>query len=111
MNDITTLSARQIAERFGVSERTARRHKARGTMPDPLRSVGQDGKTYPGSYRPSSRETDRTALSGDLVMARNAIRRVARSDTFTDLDAVTLETIVTEAAALLDAWRGVMDGE
>jgi hypothetical protein len=37
-----------MASEFGISERTARRHIARGTMPAETRQIGRHGKTYPG---------------------------------------------------------------
>jgi hypothetical protein len=53
------MNAKEMASTFGVSERTARRHIARGIMPERTRAVGRDGKTYaalrdayPHSFRP-----------------------------------------------------------
>ena len=71
--DTATMTARQLAAAYLISERTARRHLARGTVPDRRRVVGRDGKTYPGTYRPPS--PARAVVKPDLVMARNAIRR------------------------------------
>ena len=104
----SNLTAREIAETYGCSERTARRHKARGTVPDKLRITGEDGKTYPGSYRgPGERETDGTCHGDDLVMARNAIRRVKPGERFTEHDLFILETIAGESARLLRQWKEV----
>lgn len=101
---IPHLTAREIAERFGVSERTARRHRARGTLPDSRRIPGADGKTYPRSYRPTRREDTEPCHGHDLVMARNAIRRAARGEQFTDHDLMLMQTIAQEAADLLMHW-------
>ena len=104
------LSAREIAVRFGVSERTARRHRAQGTLPDPKRARGADGKTYPGSYRPARREDLEPCHGRDLVMARNAIRRAARGEQFTDHDFMLMQTIAAEATDLLTHWRENREG-
>jgi hypothetical protein len=102
------MNTKEMAERFHVSERTARRHIARGTTPDIRRKVGADGKTYPGSHasyrhgRQPSRQW--TPLVTDLGMARNAVRRLARAPKFTDEDLAELRIIAGEAGELLRHW-------
>jgi hypothetical protein len=109
------MNAKEMAATFGVSERTARRHIARGTTPDPRRTVGRDGKTYAGS-RDSYRRGPRsgrpyTALSRDLEMARNAVRRLARATSFSPDDLADLQTIATEAAALWGEWTTAVEAK
>jgi hypothetical protein len=89
------MNVREMAAAFGVSERTARRHIAHGTPPDPQRTVGCDG--YAGS-RDSYRRGPRSgrpysALSRDLGMARNAVRRLTRATAFSPDDLTELRTI------------------
>jgi hypothetical protein len=105
------MNAREMAGTFGVSERTARRHIARGTTPDERRSVGRDGKTYPGSYHPHGSRGGRpyTALSWDLEMARNAVRRLARATSFSPDDLAELRTIASEARDLLQGWTSAVE--
>jgi hypothetical protein len=102
------VSAKEMAEQFCVSERTARRHIARGTTPDARRTVGADGKTYPGShgsYRHGRRPIRQwTPLVTDLGIARTAVRRLARATKFTDEDQAELRTIAGEARDLLRRW-------
>jgi hypothetical protein len=102
------MNAKQMAATFGVSERTARRHIARGTTPDARRKVGRDGKTYAGSrdsYPHSFRHARQHGpLSRDLEMACNAVRRLARATAFHTDDLVGLRTVATEAADLLAMW-------
>jgi hypothetical protein len=109
------MNAKEMAATFGVRERTARRHIARGTTPDPRRRVGRDGKTYAGS-RDSYRRGPRsgrpyTALSRDLEMARNAVRRLARATAYSPDDLAELRTIATEAAALWGKWTTVVEAK
>ena len=107
------MNAKEMAATFGVSERTARRHIARGTTPDARRTIGRDGKTYagsPDSYRHGSRSgRPYTPLSRDLEMARNAVRRLARVTSFSSHDFDELRTITTEAAALLQTWMSAVE--
>jgi len=107
------MNAREMAGTFGVSERTARRHIARGTTPDARRSVGRDGKTYPGSYHPPGSRDGRphTALSRDLGMARHAVRRLARATAFSPDDLAELRTIASEAGELLQEWTVSVEAE
>jgi len=69
------MNVKEMAAQFGVSERTARRHVARGTTPDARRTIGADGKTYPGShesYRPRGRRCGRqwSPLTSAIATAR-----------------------------------------
>ena len=102
------MKTKEMAEQFCVSERTARRHIARGTTPAARRTVGADGKTYPGSheaYRHGRRPTRQwTLLVTDLGIARTAVRRLARATKFTDEDLAELRIIATEAGELLRHW-------
>ena len=99
-----TLTAKQIAAAYLVSERTARRHLAKGTLPDTRRRAGRDRKTYPGGAR-HARAPPRPEPKRDLTMARNAIRRAARAGMFTSVDCAVMEVIAAEAAAALAEWR------
>ena len=109
------MNAKEMAATFGVSERTARRHIARGTTPDARRTIGRDGKTYAGSrdsYRHGSRSgRPYTPLSRDLEMARNAVRRLARAPAFSPDDLPELRTIATEAAALWGKWTTALEAK
>lgn len=109
------MTATEMAAAFAVSERTARRHIARGTTPDIRRTVGRDGKTYAGSHDsyPHSFRSRRpySALSRDLEMARNAVRRLARATAFSPDDLAELRTIATEAGTLLQAWDISVEAE
>jgi hypothetical protein len=102
------MNAKEMAEQFCVSERTARRHIASDTTPDRRRTVGADGKTYPGShasYRHGRRPSRQwTPLIADLGIARTAVRRLARATKFTDEDLAELRIIATEAGDLLRHW-------
>jgi hypothetical protein len=102
------MNTKEMAETFGISERTARRHIARGTTPVARRTVGVDGKAYPGShnsYRHGRRPSRRwTPLMTDLGIARTAVRRLARVTKFTDEDLAELRIIATEAGELLRHW-------
>ena len=102
------MNAKEMADTFGVSERTARRRSA------------TTAKTYPGShdysYRRGSRSGRRpySALARDLEMARNAVRRLARAATSfsPDDDLAELRTIATEADALLqEEWTIAVEAE
>jgi hypothetical protein len=112
MLDLTAIGAamntKEMAGQFHVSERTARRHIARGTVPDVRRTVGADGKTYPGShgfYRHGRRPSRQwTPLITDLGTARTAVRRLARATKFTDEDLAELRTIAGEAGDLVRRW-------
>jgi hypothetical protein len=101
------MTAQEMAEQFCVSERTARRHIARGTTPDIRRTLGRDGKLYPGSresYAHCRRpEREYSALHWD-ERARNAVRRLARASAFTDGDWAEMRTITGGANALLRHW-------
>ena len=103
-DDTSHLTASQVAEAFGCSVRTARRHLARGTLPDHRRTTGADGKTYPSSF--ISRQAEPRPFD-DLVMARNAIRRVARQERFSDVDLAELQVVAAEAKALAEHWNEV----
>ena len=102
------MTAKEMAATFGVSERTARRHIARGTTPDAQRTIGRDGKTYAGSrdsYRRGSRSgRPYSPLSRDLGMARNALRRLARATAFSPDDLAEMRTIASAAGDLLREW-------
>jgi hypothetical protein len=101
------MNAKEMAATFGVSVRTARRYIARGTTPDPRRTVGRDGKTYPCSYisyARTSRDRPANLLTRDLVMARNAVRRLAHASAFSDHNLTELRTIASEACDLLCRW-------
>ena len=107
------LNTKEMAEQFQVSERTARRHIARGTMPDDRRTIGTDGKTYLDSHnsyrhgRPRGRQW--TPLVTDLGIARTAVRRLARAPKFMDEDLAELRTIAGEAGELLRRWAVVLE--
>jgi hypothetical protein len=109
------MNAKEMAATFGVSERTARRHIARGTTPDARRKLGRDGKTYAASrdsYRSGSCSAcPYSALSRDLKMARNAVRRLARATAFSPDDLAELRTIATEAAALWGEWTTAVEAK
>ena len=108
------MNAKEMAATFGVSERTARRHIARGTTPDARRTVGRDGKTYAGShasYHHGRRSRPYAPLSRDLEMARNAVRRLARATTFSPDDLAEVRTIATEATSLLQEWTIAVEAE
>ena len=100
------VSAKEVAEKFGVSERTARRHLAKGTLPSAnRRKASRYGKVFtvpaPG---PSLRDT--MCHGTDLLMARAALRRVDRyGDRFNRADLVMAEEIFAELAVLLHGWR------
>ena len=87
-----------------------RAHRAAAHRPrhDARRTVGADGKTYPGSheaYRHGRRPTRQwTPLVTDLGIARTAVRRLARATKFTDEDLAELRTIAGEAGELLRRW-------
>lgn len=106
------MSAKQVAAQFGVSERTARRHIAKGTLPAAdRRKASRYGKVFtvpaPG---PSLRSS--MCHGDDLLMARAALRRVAkRGDRFNDNDLATAKEILDELALLVGAWRSVVDDE
>ena len=100
------MTAKEIAERFGVSVRTARRHLSKGTLPtEQRRKAVRYGKVFtvpaPG---PSLR--DSMCHGSDLMMARAAIRRTARNgDWFNDNDLAMADEIFSELAILLKEWR------
>jgi hypothetical protein len=102
------MNTKEMAETFGVSERTARRHITCGTTPDARRTIGADGKTYPGShgsYRHGRRASRQwTPLITDLGTARTAVRRLARATKFTNEDLAELRLIAGEADELLRRW-------
>lgn len=73
------MSVPEIVERFGVSERTARRHRARGTLPsDSRRKAYRQGRvlTMPAE---SPLNMHATYAWKQLTIARNAIRNASRS--------------------------------
>jgi hypothetical protein len=109
------MNTKEMADTFGVSERTARRHIARGSTPDPRRTLGRNGKTYAGS-RDSNAHVFRPGrpvgpLSRDLIMARNAVRRLARATAFSPDDLAELRTIAKWAADLLAEWSLAVEAE
>jgi predicted DNA-binding transcriptional regulator YafY len=109
------MNTKEMADAFGVSERTARRHIARGTTPEQTRTLGRDGKTYAGlrdayphSFRPGRPSGP---LAADLIMARNAVRRLARASAFSPDDLAELRTIAKEAADLLVEWTVAVEAD
>lgn len=102
------MSVSAIVERFNVSERTARRHRANGTLPSSDRVLTRrNGKIYTvPSHQPDHVRTRYwSKLSTDLYMARDAIRRVSRAECFADADLRLAMQIYDEVAALTDCWR------
>ncbi len=108
--NITDLTAKQIADRYRVSLRTARRHRQRGTLPDERRTVGMDGKTYPGSAASYQRNHGSNA-DDDLRMARNALRRFARKPRFVDEDVEVLRNIQQESLQMLNELVEQIEGQ
>jgi predicted transcriptional regulator len=101
-------TVKEIAYDFAVSERTARRHLAKGTLPDTHRKMGPHKKSYPAGMRKAAHEyvyIKQTPLHHELTMAKNAVRRLARANAFNERDIPVLCTIAEEAAALLQAWE------
>jgi hypothetical protein len=103
------IAVQRMAMDFGVSQRTAYRHISEDCLPDPWRSgnLQRTGRTYP-RHRPQDKRGG--AYDGDLQMARAAIRRLARKETFhpddmfhDDID--FLEGTIREATELLKVWR------
>jgi hypothetical protein len=108
------MTAKEMAEQFRVSGRTARRHIARGTTPDARRTIGADGKSYPGSqesyaYCLRPEPPSKHQLRRDLKVARNAVRRVVRAEAFSDADLAELRIIASEAGDLLRRWTNAVE--
>ncbi len=104
--DMPDLTTAEIAATYGVSLRTARRHKAAGTLPDEQRTVGLDGKTYAASaasYDHARRPS--TALTADLAAARNALRRIGRSPSFAARDLKDLQDLLMEGLMVKGQWQ------
>ena len=102
------MTAKEMAKEYLVSERTARRHLANGTAPALHRSVGKDKKIYPATGR-SRAVPGEPRPSRDLIMARNAIRRVARAEQFTDTDLGVMKIIADEARDLMHKCQGIVE--
>jgi hypothetical protein len=102
------MSVSEIVEHFKVSERTARRHRAVGTLPssDRVKTI-RNGKMYtvPRHQPDHVRTRYWSRLSTDLYMARDAVRRVSSAERFTDADLRLAMQIYDEVAALADGWR------
>ena len=98
--------SRRFAAAYGVSERTARRHLRNGTVPAAGRTRGKDGKSYPALRKPRSTKSPHHS---DIVMARNAIRRLARAETIYAADLEEIEIIRREAIELWRRWRDAVD--
>lgn len=101
-----TPNTREIARTYGVSERTARRHLHNGTLPSMARRRGRDGKSYPALRTGSAAKSP---LHRDIAMARNAIRRLARSELVYASELGEIETIRREALDLWRRWRVAID--
>ena len=70
---------KEIAAKYSVSERTARRYLKRGQLPLPpeSRCLGMDGKQYP-----RDRPRNLSPLHKPLAIARANIRRAVRAGEF-----------------------------
>ena len=103
------MNAKEMAATFGVSERTARRHIARGTTPDARRTVGRDGKTYAGShasYHHGRRSRPYTPLSREMQCAGWRAQPHSHLN-----DLAEVRTIATEATSLLQEWTIAVEAE
>jgi hypothetical protein len=108
------MNAKEMVEQFCVSERTARRHIAKDTTPDPRRSLGRDGKTLSrvaGQLPP--RHAARAGVwvapprSGDGTQHYPA----TGATSFTYADLPEMRTIATEAGELLRRWTIAVEAE
>ena len=98
---------KEIAAKYSVSERTARRYLKRGQLPLPpeSRCLGMDGKQYP-----RDRPRNLSPLHKPLAIARANIRRAVRAGEFRDGDLLILQDIVQEGTSLLANWESVTRG-
>lgn len=106
--NVSELTAKQIAEIFDISERSARRYRQRGVLPFPERRIGKDGKNYCARSRPGR---IRSNVDEDLKRAKQALRRFFRKPRFHEDDLEELETITQEALRELNALRSALDGD
>ncbi len=98
------MTVEEIVARYGVSERTARRHRARGTLPsDDRRATYRLGKviTFPAR---SPLAKNSTHAWKHLIVARNALRKAANSARLEHCDLALALEIYGEVEALTSSW-------
>lgn len=101
------LTVAEIVERFGVSERTARRHRAKGTLPsENRRKAMRHGKVYTVPAEGNGKRLPPLAHRYDLPMARAAIRRVLKAaHYYNEHDVAMAQEIMEDISLLLYYWK------
>ena len=95
------MSTAELAREFGVSERTARRHKARGTLPAVDRRKGFGGGTWPAC---SPRALPFTWTFRQLLPARAAVRRASRVESVSHEELCLAMQIRDDINAAIRRW-------
>jgi hypothetical protein len=106
------LNPKEMAEQFCISERTARRHIARGTTPDIRRKLGATASSTRARGRATRTAPDRCGGMGRSIGIwrwHAAVRRLARASRFTDGDLAEMRIIAGEASTLLRGWTTAVE--
>lgn len=103
-NKYLQMSTAELAREFGVSERTARRHRAKGTLPAADRRKGFGGGTWPAS---SPRALPCTWAFRQLLPARAAVRRASRVESVSHEELCLAMQIRDDVTAAIRRWTDV----
>lgn len=107
--DSHKMSVAEIVERYGVSERTARRHRARGTLPsEDRRKFWRRGKIYTMPAE-STQKRKFTYAHSHLVAARNNVRNAKRS-AYVDESDLAIAMQLYDQLATIDGRMGCDTG-
>lgn len=104
------MSARRIAQQYGCTLQKARRHAAVGTVPGSKR-VERRQRDAAETVVPASEVAvvvPTLSLLTDIALVRDAFKRLAKAEEFSDEDLDLLRAVAREAATLLADWEDVV---